>query len=125
MSISDDAHRRRGRGGSPEAPASRRDRKLRLVLNNAGPSFSTRVRAYVRDNFSPGEFVTGEDIRLAAQRAGIRPHVYNAWGAVIGGLVKSKKLVYTGHLAAPKDLPSNASETKVYQVRVITADFLR
>ena len=63
----------------------------------------------------PDSHVTGEDVRLACEAAGIRPHHHNAWGGLVREAIKQGLLVATGTYRSMKAKGSHARKTQVYR----------
>lgn len=92
--------------------AAARDVALDTVLEHAGDDWRTRAESLLG---TLADELTGEDVRLACERAGIRPHHHNAWGAFISALVREEKLTPTGEYRAMKASGSHARKTAVYR----------
>tara|TARA_R110000868_G_scaffold19297_2_gene83095 strand:- start:10587 stop:10886 length:300 start_codon:yes stop_codon:yes gene_type:complete len=92
-----------------------RDEGIGRVLDNAG-TWKHRSRNLVMNTDElTGRLMTGEDIRLyVSQRVG-SPHHHNAWGGLIMGLVKRKRLVEVDRVKM-RDPRSHARKTPVYRV---------
>ena len=97
----------------PEVQA--KDAAIDQVLDNAGLSWQERATAVLR-GMTASE-VTGEDVRLACEARGVRPHHHNAWGGLTSRLVKAGLLVPTGRYVAMKAKGSHARKTQVYYRR--------
>lgn len=97
----------------PEVAA--RDEALERVVENAGTSWQDRATAVLR-GMAASE-VTGEDVRLACEAQGVRPHHHNAWGGMTARFVKEGLLVPTGRYVAMKAKGSHARKTQVYYRR--------
>lgn len=87
---------------------------LARVLSHAGTSWRERAHAVFLD-MQVNE-VTGEDIRLACEDAGIRPHHPNAWGSFVSWLVNEGDIVPTGRYVAMRAKGSHARKTQVYRI---------
>lgn len=96
---------------------ARRDEGIERALENAG-AWKHRSRDLVMDSARlTGLHMTGEDIRkYVVERVG-SPHHHNAWGGLIMGLVKRKRLVEVGRIKM-RDPRSHARKTPVYRVAV-------
>jgi hypothetical protein len=94
----------------PELAA--RDAALDRVLTNAGEGWKARALAIVR---TLPEEVTGEDIRLACQSAGVTPHHHNAWGGFISSLDTHQQLTPLGRRVPMRAKGSHARKTDVYR----------
>lgn len=105
------AHCRPRREPHPEAIA--RDEATAQVLENAGEDWRIAAREIVRRMEAPE--VTGEEIRLACEAAGVRPHHHNAWGGFILMLVRSGQLADTGRRVPMRAPGSHARKTTVYR----------
>lgn len=94
-----------------------RDEGIGRVLENTG-SWSHRSRDLVMDTDElTGRLMTGEDIRLyVAARVG-SPHHHNAWGGLIMGLVRRKRLIEVDRVKM-RQPRSHARKTPVYIVSV-------
>lgn len=93
---------------------AKRDAALAEVLENAGPDFGDQVQ-YIAER-ERGQLVTGEDIRLYCEAAGVVPHHHNAWGAAIMRLVRRGTLVDTGRTRNMRSKKSHARKTTLYRV---------
>lgn len=76
--------------------------------------FQAQVFGLVR-KLPPDVEVTGEDIRMMATERGIEPHHWNAWGAVMMHMVRSKMIFKTGRWVPMQDKSSHARQTPVYR----------
>jgi hypothetical protein len=92
-----------------------RDAALEQVYGNTSDLWKTRVNAIV--NGLTGSEVTGEDIRMACERSGVKPHHPNAWGSIISNLKRKGRLIPTGRYVNMKGPKSNARKTEVYYVK--------
>ncbi len=92
----------------------RRDEGIDRV-ENKGPAFTERVRELV-GTLPAGLEISGEDIRLRCEEAGIRPHHHNAWGAAIMSCVRRSLIVRTGELVNCKRPESHARANPRYRV---------
>ena len=97
----------------PEVRA--KDAAIEQVLDNAGLSWQERATAVLR-GMTASE-VTGEDVRLACEARGVRPHHHNAWGGLTSRFVSQGLLVPTGRYVAMKAKGSHARKTQVYYRR--------
>jgi hypothetical protein len=98
----------------PEQPTAiaRRDEALALVNRHAGDEFRAGVRRVLAT--MEGDF-TAEDIRLACEAAGVKPHHHNAWGGATAGLIAAKLIEPTGERRKMRDPKSKARPTDVYR----------
>jgi hypothetical protein len=87
---------------------------LARVLSHAGTAWREQAHAVFLD--MPVSEVTGEDIRLTCEDAGIRPHHPNAWGAFVSWLVNEGDLMPTGRYVPMKAKGSHARKTQVYRI---------
>lgn len=83
------------------------------ALENAGVGWREQATAVVQDM---GGVVTGEDIRLQCEAAGVQPHHHNAWGGFVCALIRDGVLIPTGRYVPMKADGSHARKTQVYQV---------
>lgn len=90
-----------------------RDEALVRVSLNAGDDWRDAARAVL--DLMPESEVTGEDVRLACEARGVRPHHHNAWGAVIAGFVRDGLLEPTGRYIPMRAKGSHARKTQVYR----------
>ena len=97
----------------PEVQA--KDRAIEQVLDNAGLPWQERAERVLR-GMTASE-VTGEDVRLACEAQGVRPHHHNAWGGLTSRFVSLGLLVPTGRYVAMKAKGSHARKTQVYYRR--------
>jgi hypothetical protein len=90
-----------------------RDAALAQVGDNAGADW----RIAARDVFDamPEDEMTGEDIRLACEAAGVKPHHNNAWGAMVLTLVREGLLEPTNEYRPMRAKGSHARKTQVYR----------
>lgn len=95
----------------PELEA--RDEAMGRVLENAGTDWRDKAIEIVR---ALGGEVTGEDIRLACQVENVGPHHHNAWGALVGHLIRVGLLEPTGCYVPMKAAGSHGRKTQVYRV---------
>ena len=91
-----------------------RDAAMDQVADNAGVAWMQDAVAAARG--LSGE-VTGEDVRLRCQAAGIEPHHHNAWGALTNELLRRGILEPTDRFVKMKDPRSHARMTRVYICR--------
>jgi hypothetical protein len=89
-----------------------RDVACEQVLANAGQKWQTDARSILLQ--MPSE-LTGEDIRLACEDKGIKPHNNNAWGSFVLSLIKQGYLEPTGRYVAMRSDVSHARKTQVYR----------
>jgi hypothetical protein len=75
--------------------------------------FKTQIAAFIPT--LPRGLYTGEQIRLAAERAEIYPHHHNAWGAVIRSAIKAGSLIPTSSWVPMEASKSHARMTRVYR----------
>lgn len=100
---------------------SRRDAGIEQVLANAG-KWSHRARDLILDDDSlTGQSMTGEDIRFFVKERIGEPHHHNAWGGLIMGLVKRKRLVLVEWVKM-RDPRSHARMTPRYEVVAVVED---
>ena len=97
-----------------QAATLMRNEALDRVFSNASEDWKARALRVVLS--MRGQRVTGEDVRLACEALGIRPHHHNAWGAFISSLRRSGKLMPTGEYVNMRGAKSNARKTEVYRV---------
>ena len=90
-----------------------RDAATARVLDNAGEDWRDAAER-VFESMTDDE-LTGEDIRLACEAAGVKPHHNNAWGAFILSLVRDGRLEATGRYRPMRAAGSHGRETKVYR----------
>lgn len=105
--------------GAPEAPEppspeQRRDQALERVSARAG-DFIARGLELIRR--LPGGELTGEDIRHLCERANIRPHHYNAWGALCMAARRQGLLRKTGRYRSATDPRKHAHANPIYEIR--------
>lgn len=93
-------------------PEQKRDAALEDVKRE---DFWVVVRSHVCSNLV-GQHLTGEEIREACEAWGITPHHHNAWGGLIGGMVRSGLLRRTMERRKMHGPKSNARRTDVYLV---------
>src|SRR5690606_16702339 len=93
--------------------ATARDELLARVVENAGEDW--RVAAMEVFRGIPGDELTGEDIRLACEAEGVRPHHHNAWGGFVGQLVREGSLLPTDQYRPMRAKGSHARKTQVYR----------
>jgi hypothetical protein len=89
-----------------------RDAGMATVLKHAGDDWRESAKSVLRG--LPQTEVTGEDVRIACEQVGVRPHHPNAWGAFINQLVREDVLVPTGRYAPMKAKGSHARKTQLY-----------
>lgn len=89
-----------------------RDVACEEVLAKAGQKWQTDARSVLLQ--MPQE-LTGEDLRLACEDKGIKPHHPNAWGSFVLSLIKQGYLERTGRCVAMKAPESHARQTQVYR----------
>jgi hypothetical protein len=99
-----------------------RDAGMQRVADNSKVDWKGAVIAFAIDwiNRRPAtECFTGEDIRLAAQAAGIEePHHHNAWSSVIGGQIRSLlryRVIECSGFATGKDPKAHARKLMLYR----------
>jgi hypothetical protein len=93
-----------------------RDAALDTVLDHAGQDWREQAKAVLHD--MDDREVTGEDIRLACEAAGVRPHHHNAWGAFVASLVRDGLLIPTGRYVPMKAKGSHARKTQLYRLMI-------
>jgi hypothetical protein len=63
-----------------------------------------------------GQFMTGEDVRVAIVNTVGEPHHHNAWGAMIKSAVKQRLIIPTGKWRPMKLPQSHARVSPIYRV---------
>lgn len=95
--------------------AALRDRAIDQVTRNAGDDWRAKAVSIVRA-MRMNE-VTGEDIRLACESCGVKPHHSNAWGAFVSSLIREGVLEPTEIYRPMRAKGSHARKTQVYRFR--------
>lgn len=102
----------------PASPgATLRNEGIARVTENSG-SWMDEARAAAL-SFLPGvsgKLITADVIRDAVLRRAGPPHHFNAWGALVNGLVKRGHLLPTGRVAASPRASNHAHRNPIYEV---------
>ncbi len=92
-----------------------------ILARDAALERVTRKRFMIRgtriiEDLEHGREMSGEDIRHAVSRLGVKPHHHNAWGALIMNAVRLKLILPTGRDTKMKDRRSHARKTPIYRI---------
>ena len=97
-----------------------REERERALAKVHRERFAEAVRELVTGGtFAMGELVSGEDIRLACEQRGIRPHDPHAWGGVVMGLHRTGVLEKTDQRVPCTDPKIHARDTPLWRVVVV------
>lgn len=100
-------------GGKRSKGDRLRDEGIERVVRNAGPEFSSKVRAMVYC-LPIGYLLMAENVRFALQDIGVHPHHPNAWGGVWQGVVNDGLVAPTGRWLKPTDPRSHSCKKQEY-----------